>query len=175
MIRIAVGARNDEPAEAPGFRSAGGKPTRYRKLAMFASVVAGPFTTAVIAESAVAVEKTFTSSMSGRQEVPTGDANGRGTARITTDAARGRVSFRITLSRVGAGHIHRGRKGKAGPVVVGLFDETKRNLSGCVRGVSKRLIRRIDRNPGAFYVNVHNRRHPAGAVRGQLKERRISY
>ncbi len=152
---------------------------RNPKLAMLAAVIAGPLGAAAIAESAVAAEKTFSSSMSGRQEVPAkGDRNGRGTARITTDAARGRVCFRITLTRVGtvtAGHIHRGRKGKAGPVVVALFGEATRKPRGCVRGVEKRTIRRIERNPGAYYVNVHNQRHPDGAVRGQLREQGTSY
>ena len=152
---------------------------RNRKLAMVAAVMAGPFAAATIAESAVAAEKTFSASMSGRQEVPrNGDANGRGTARVTTDVARQRVCFRITLRRVGtvtAGHIHRGKRGEAGPVVVALFGEATRRPRGCVRNVPKAAIRRIERNPGRFYVNVHNQRHPDGAVRGQLKERGISY
>lgn len=152
---------------------------RTPKLAVLAAVMAGPLATATIAESAVAAERTFTSSMSGRQEVPEkGDSNGRGMARITTDAARKRVCFRISLKRVGtvsAGHIHRGERGKAGPVVVALFGEATRRPRGCVRNVAKATIRRIERNPGNFYVNVHNQRHPDGAVRGQLKERGISY
>ena len=152
---------------------------RSSKPAMLAAMVAAPLGTVAIAESAVAAEKAFNSSLSGRQEVPrTGDPNGQGTARITTDAARGRVCFRITLSRVGtvtAGHIHRGRNGKAGPVVVALFGEATRKPRGCVRGVEKSIIRRIERNPAAHYVNVHNKRHPDGAVRGQLRERGIAY
>lgn len=152
---------------------------RSPKLALLATVLAGPLATATVAESAVAAEKTFSSSMSGRQEVPKkGDSNGRGTARITTDAARQRVCYRITLKRVGtvnAGHIHRGKRGKAGPVVVALFGEATRRPRGCVRNVAKATIRSIERNPGGFYVNVHNKRYPDGAVRGQLKERGISY
>ena len=152
---------------------------RIPKLALLATVVAGPLATATIAESAVAAEKTLSSSMSGRQEVPmNGDSNGRGTARVTTDVARQRVCYRITLKRVGtvnAGHIHRGKRGKAGPVVVALFGEATRRPRGCVSNVAKATIRRIERNPGDFYVNVHNKRHPDGAVRGQLKERGISY
>lgn len=152
---------------------------RSPKLAMLAAVVAGPLGTAAIAESAVAAEKTFTSSMSGRQEVPKkGDPNGRGTARITTNMARQRICYRITLKRVGtvnAGHIHPGKRGVANPPVVALFGKATRQPRGCVRNVDRAMIRRIERNPGKFYVNVHNQRHPEGAVRGQLKERGISY
>ncbi len=152
---------------------------RTRKLAVLAAVMAGPFATATIAESAVAAEKSLTSSMSGRKEVPKrGDANGRGTARITTDMARQRICFRITLKRVGtvnAGHIHPGKRGVANPPVVALFSKATRRPRGCVRNVDRAMIRRIQRNPGKFYVNVHNKRHPDGAVRGQLKERGNSY
>ncbi len=152
---------------------------RTRKLAVVAAVIAGPFASATIAESAVAAGETFSSSLSGRQEVPKkGDPNGRGKARVTTDVARQRVCFRINLQRVGtvtAGHIHRGKRGVAGPVVVALFGEATRKPRGCVRNVPKATLRRIERNPGQFYVNVHNQRYPDGAVRGQLKERGISY
>jgi len=116
--------------------------------------------------------KTLRASMTGAAEVPRGDADGRGRARITTDRERGRVCYRITLSKVGtvaAGHIHKGAAGTAGPIVVGFFATPTRRPSGCVTGVSKKLIADIERNPGRYYVNVHNQRHPAGAVRGQLR------
>lgn len=152
---------------------------RSRKLAVLAAVVAGPLASATMAESALGAEKRLTSSMSGRQEVPRkGDVNGRGTADITTDLQRRRVCFRITLERVGrvtAGHLHRGKRGEAGPVVVALFDDATRRPRGCVRDVAKVTIRRIERDPRNFYVNVHNQRHQDGAVRGQLEERGISY
>lgn len=121
---------------------------------------------------AASAAETLTASMSGTSEVPRGDRDGRGSARVTTDRERGRVCYRIRLSKVGtvaAGHIHEGGAGKAGPIVVSFFAKPTRQPSGCVRGVSKSLIRDIERNPGRYYVNVHNRRHPAGAVRGQLR------
>ena len=148
-----------------------------RKVATLAALVAAPLASAGIAETAVAAE-TFTSSMSGRQEVPRGDRDGRGTARVTTNVARQTVCFRITLSKVGtvtAGHIHRGGRGKAGPVVVTLFGKATRQPRGCARDVPKSVIRKIERNPGAYYVNLHNQRYPDGAVRGQLKEQGTSY
>jgi hypothetical protein len=120
----------------------------------------------------VAAAKTLRASMNGDKEVPKGDEDGRGTARITTNRARGRVCFRIRLSNVGtvaAGHIHKGRAGKAGDIVVPLFDEPTAQPRGCATGVSKAVIRDINRHPGRYYVNVHNEAHPAGAVRGQLR------
>jgi CHRD domain-containing protein len=120
----------------------------------------------------VAAGKTLRASMTGGSEVPKGDADGRGTARITTDRAKGRVCFRITLTKVGtvaAGHIHKGAAGEAGEIVVPLFDKPTKQPRGCVRGVSKSLIGDINRHPRRYYVNVHNEAHPAGAVRGQLR------
>ncbi len=139
------------------------------RVAMAALAVAA---TLGSAGTAVAAER-YTARMTGTEEVPRGDEDGRGTARITIDRERGRVCYDIRLSRVGsvgAGHIHAGSRGEAGDVVVPLFDRPARRPKGCVRGISRSVLRKIERNPGQYYVNVHNARHPAGAVRGQLED-----
>jgi hypothetical protein len=118
-----------------------------------------------------ALAKTLTTSMNGKVEVPKGDPDGTGTAKITTNAAKGRVCYDITLKKVGtvsAGHIHKGAKGAAGDVVVVLFTKSTKHPKGCSTGVKKSLITDIERHPARYYVNVHNAAHPAGAVRGQL-------
>lgn len=143
---------------------------RSRKLSALAVLLTALGTTMGTAGAASA--KTLRASMDGRQEVPKGDPDGRGSAVITTDRARGRVCFRITMTKVGtvaAGHIHKGARGKAGGVVVSLFAKPTGRPSGCAKGVSKALIRDLERNPSRYYVNVHNARHPGGAVRGQLR------
>ncbi len=116
--------------------------------------------------------------MFGAQEVPgPGDPNGEGEATFSIDAARGRVCFDLQWSRIGrptAAHIHRGRAGVAGPIRVELFSDrralpaTIRRVHGCVRGVDSDLVQRIIDHPERFYVNVHNRRYPDGAIRGEL-------
>jgi len=117
-------------------------------LVLASTALGGPVGTAGAA-------KGLTASMNGASEVPRGDRDGRGTARVTTDRSRGLVCYRISLSRVGtvtAGHIHRGAAGKAGPIVVSFFAKPTRRPSGCVTGVSRSLIRDVERNPRRFYV-----------------------
>ena len=62
-------------------------------------------------------------------------------------------------------HIHVGGKGVSGNVVVPLGAAYKG--SGCTKA-SKALIEKIETNPNRYYVNIHNAKYPAGAIRGQL-------
>ena len=112
---------------------------------------------------------TLHASLSGKKEVPKA-GNGKGTARLTLDAKKGRVCFRIKLKHVGtvmAGHIHKGGKKTDGPIVVPLFATSTKQPKGCT-SASKATIRSIIKKPGAYYVNVHTAKFPAGAARGQL-------
>ena len=112
---------------------------------------------------------TLHATLSGKKEVPKA-GNGTGTARLTLDAKKGRVCFRIKLRHVGTavmGHIHKGGKTTAGPITIPLFESPTRQPKGCKRA-SKATIRAIIRKPGRYYVNVHTARYPAGAARGQL-------
>ena len=97
---------------------------------------------------------------------PGGDADGSGMAMVTLRPAVRRVCATISWSGIDkpfAAHIHRRSDGQ---VVV--------DLTGSVTGgarcttASRRLIRRIAERPGRYYVNVHNRTYPAGAVQGSL-------
>jgi hypothetical protein len=114
--------------------------------------------------------RTLIAAMSGSEEEPDdGDDSGYGAA-IVDFASRGRVCFRIEaeeIDRATMGHIHRGARGVAGPVVVPLFTGAVPARRRCVR-VARALRVEIARYPARFYVNVHNADFPAGAVRGQL-------
>src|SRR4051812_11702189 len=112
---------------------------------------------------------TLHAGLSGKKEVPKA-GNGRGTARLTLDAKKGRICFRIKLKHVGTvmmGHIHKGGKSTAGPIVVPLFGTATKQPKGCT-SAKKSVIRAIVKKPGAYYVNVHTAKFPAGAARGQL-------
>ena len=140
---------------------------KYAGLAVTTVALAAALGTA----GGAAAKSTLRASMSGTTEVPKGDTNGRGSARITTNSSTGQVCYTITLRRVGTvamGHIHKGAKGKAGPVSLLLFDKATKRPKGCVTG-KKSLVKDIEEHPARYYVNVHNAKYPAGAVRGQLK------
>jgi hypothetical protein len=133
---------------------------------------------------------TLTARLQGAQEVPAADPDGSGKAFVMIDVAAGQACFDVKLSDVGTpnrGHIHEGGAGVNGPIVVTFFelrippttpgadptdprnDELENGrLADCVSADSATLQRIVD-NPAGFYVNVHNARFPAGAMRCQLE------
>jgi CHRD domain-containing protein len=136
-----------------------------KKLAGISLAVAAAL---LLAVSAFAAERTFTVTMSGKGESPKGDSNGRGTAKIKIEASKGELCYRLTWSNIGtpvAAHIHKGKKGTAGPVVIPLFAKAKH--TGCVKA-SKSLLSKIVKSPASYYVNVHTQQFPGGAIRAQL-------
>jgi hypothetical protein len=112
--------------------------------------------------------------MTGEKEVPgPGDPNGIGKADVKV--SRTEVCYTLTFKRIKpatAAHIHIGRKGEAGPVVVPLFERpnnpVERRISGCV-DIDSSLSEALREHPGRYYVNVHNKKYPDGAIRGQLE------
>jgi hypothetical protein len=103
----------------------------------------------------------------GKVEVPKGDPDGRGTAEVKITGAK--VCWEIKTAKVGkivAAHIHKGGPGVAGPVVV-PFGKTYKS-KGCFTSTAA-VTAAIQKNPGAYYVNVHNAAFPGGALRGQLR------
>jgi hypothetical protein len=135
----------------------------------FAGISIAVLAVLALAVSAWAAEKVYTVSMTGKAESPKGDPNGRGTARIKVEASKGELCFTLSWSGIGnpvAAHIHKGKKGVAGPVVIPLFGGTAKH-KGCVK-TSKSLLGKINKNPAAYYVNVHTQAFPGGAIRAQL-------
>jgi len=76
------------------------------------------------------------------------------------------LTFRNLTGRAQAAHIHKGRRGKAGPVVVGLCGPCSSGRKGKAK-VSKSVAASI--KAGTAYVNVHTARNAAGEIRGQVK------
>jgi hypothetical protein len=121
--------------------------------------------------------------LSGANEVPAADPDGRGLGLVQTGSQR--VCFAVGWTRIAApifAHIHRGVAGVNGPVVVLFFDvpelaatppaalpDTISAVAGCLGDQDPALLRDIRRHPGDYYVNVHNAEFPGGAIRGQLR------
>jgi hypothetical protein len=152
---------------------------RKRALSVLAVAVAvGVVSTVLLAPAASARPRAFEARLAGEKEVGTeGDANGRGGAAITTQWKKRRVCFALSWRGLGpviAAHIHAGTRRVAGDVVVGLYTGAElpryvNTVGGCVTDVGRKLIGRINRNPQRYYVNIHTRGYPDGAIRGQLR------
>ena len=101
-----------------------------------------------------------------------GDPNGVGRATLKSADEAGRICFTIRyrrIKRATGGHIHEGRAGEAGPIVVTLFAKRKASpVKGC-RRVDGSLVQEIQDSPQNYYVQLHNRAHPGGALRGQIR------
>jgi hypothetical protein len=126
---------------------------------------------APIAVGASTAETELYADLSGAAETPPGAPNGKGTAEVKLDPATGRVCWEFrALSRLEgkplAAHIHKGKAGTAGDIVVPFGDTYKRK--GCTTA-AKKVIKAILAKPGNYYVNVHTEKYPAGVVRGQLE------
>lgn len=108
------------------------------------------------------------------QEVPKpkGGARGSGllTATVTESGSSITLAWKLTFEgltgRAVAAHLHKGAKGKAGPVLVALCGPCRSGQTGRLK-LSESASSAIEK--GGAYVNVHTPRNAAGEIRGQLK------
>jgi hypothetical protein len=123
-----------------------------------------------VAASGAAVPPTYTVHMTGSQDVPKGSPNGNGTFQYQLKTSSGLFCYSLKWSGIGAplaAHVHRGVKGVEGPIVIPLSTMAPVAHSGCVK-VKKSLLLAINKKPADYYVNVHTKKYPGGAIRGQL-------
>lgn len=137
-------------------------------------VVAALFAVMVVPTlvSAAAVE--MEAKLKGSEEPGGGEQGGKGTAVILANKKKEKVCFELTYKRIGtpfAAHIHKGKAGVNGDIVVPLIEDQQgfpSGVTGCVKRVDSDLIRKMTRKPQNYYVNLHNGDFPGGAIRGQL-------
>lgn len=103
---------------------------------------------------------------------PGGDADGSGTAVITLVSERAEICYTLTVTGIDEptdAHLHRGVVGESGDEVLGLtpppLDGT---VTSCAAGDSI-LLEELASTPERFYVDLHTRSFPAGALRAQLQ------
>jgi len=128
----------------------------------------------------------FNVQLSGSEEVPPVDTKATGSEFKAPHFDNIDYSVNVSnIDKVTAAHIHSGKTGENGPIVVTLFKTespssesmdgiltsgniTNADLEGPLAG--KTLI---DLNKamelGETYVNVHTEEHPSGEIRGQIK------
>ena len=107
------------------------------------------------------------------QEVPRPKGAARATGRFTATVAKigssATLTWRLAYSRLTgravAAHIHLGRRGVAGRVLVPLCGPCRTGATGRAT-VSGATLAALE--SGRAYVNVHTARNPAGEIRGQI-------
>jgi hypothetical protein len=128
-------------------------------------------------------DNALTARLNGENEVPPADEDGRGKAKFKIDVDDGELCFRVRFDNIttpNRGHIHGpAPKGTNAGILITLFDMPtdadtqdaleRGRLSDCVDVADEALLQAIKDNPENYYINLHNTRYPAGAIRGQLK------
>ncbi len=140
--------------------------------AILALAIAGPASAAKLG-GADQGGRLLTTTLTGAAEVPgPGDPDGKGFAAVTVNPGQGVLCYTLSVSGIApaeAAHIHEAPRGETGDVVVELLPPTNGFSSDC-KTVGRALAKDILKNPADYYVNVHNEKYPAGALRGQLSK-----
>jgi hypothetical protein len=123
------------------------------------------------AGTALAATEKFHATLSAASEVPPTQSTGSGEATATLDTATHELTYDITFSGfssdVTAAHIHGpAEPGKNAGVVVPLGNAPKSPIHGSAKLTAEQEQQLA---AGLYYVNVHSKNNPSGAVRGQLE------
>lgn len=110
-------------------------------------------------------------SLFGEQEVDSEGAGDDASADFGAefDFKDGRMCYMLEMDGLKdftAAHIHKGKIGENGPPVITL-ELSKDGQDTCV-AADVALMKDIVANEADYYVNLHTKRYPNGAVRGQL-------
>lgn len=144
---------------------------------LFAAVIV--MALAVVGLAAAAPQKdtyNLTANLRARSEVPKPTGVPRGATGLFTGKTvelqndRARLTWRLSFSKLSGralqAHIHSGRPGKAGNVLIALCAPCRSGQRGTAT-ITHAQLRTIA--AGSAYVNVHTAKNAAGEVRGQLK------
>jgi hypothetical protein len=129
--------------------------------------------TATLAVAAGGKTYKATATMTASAEVPKPKgAKGTGafSATVTENAKGGVMKWQLTFTgltgRALAAHIHLGKTGVAGPIIVPLCGPCQSGQQS-MTAIGKDTIAAL--KSGRAYVNVHTKKNPAGEIRGQIK------
>jgi hypothetical protein len=138
-------------------------------LGAAALVVSGVATGATHTKSAT--KMTFTAVLNVGQEKPVPKGTKSGAAgKFTATVSGTTVTWRLTFSHLTgpatAAHIHAGKKGVPGAVIVPLCAPCTSPASGTGTVTAAQLS---EMKSGGTYVNVHTDKNKGGEIRGQIR------
>jgi hypothetical protein len=118
-----------------------------------------------------ATKMAFTATMNAGQETPhpkgpMAGASGKFTATVTGTKIAWKLTFSHLTGAATAAHIHAGKKGVAGAVLVPLCGPCTSGQAGTATLTSAQLTQL---KSGTTYVNVHTAKNPGGEIRGQIR------
>jgi Cu/Zn superoxide dismutase len=131
----------------------------------------GIATVALLAASAAFGEEVkMQADLSGAQEVPPNQSQGKGAAAITLDTATKKLSWTVNYSGLSgpatAAHIHGpAEPGKNAPPTIPFQSAGANPITGSATLTDAQVA---DLNGGRMYVNVHTAANPSGEIRGQI-------
>jgi hypothetical protein len=142
-----------------------------------AVVVVGVVSVAVAAAAVAASTETYkiSAKLTAKAEVPKAVGapamvGGSFTGTVKENGSTKTLTWKLTYSHLsGAGfaaHIHKGKVGKSGPVLVSLCGPCHSGQTGTAH-VTEAIVQAIE--AGSTYVNVHTKKNPNGEIRGQVK------
>jgi CHRD domain-containing protein len=99
------------------------------------------------------------------------DPEASGSARLELGGAsiRFHIATSANLGKVVATHLHQGGAGVNGPMAIELNPGFAGEVLDGSIPVETDLSARILANPSQYYVKLHSRKFPGGAIRGQLQ------
>ena len=111
--------------------------------------------------------------LNSRQETPrpkravtaAGSFTGTYVENKTGAVLKWKLTYKRLTGSAMAAHIHGGKRGVAGPVIVPLCGPCKNGQTG-VSKISKSVVAALE--GGRAYVNVHTAKNAAGEIRGQV-------
>ena len=123
--------------------------------------------------AAKATTYSYRATLTSKQEVPAPKAAAKAagvfTATVTEKGSKATIRWTLTFRRLSgkaiAAHIHTGKVGVAGPVMLPLCGPCKTGMNG--RGTLTHAQSELLEDGGA-YVNVHTPKNAGGEIRGQL-------
>ncbi len=119
-------------------------------------------------KAGAAPSRTYSVKLAGAAETPPGKGSGKAVVTLSGKKLRACWTFRNLAgfdTPAVAAYIHQAAKGASGPIVIPFGGAY--TAKGCTPA-SAALIKSIAANPKGFYVNVHSKKYPGGAVRSQL-------